>query len=159
MPGTVNSYSNGGHSGGLHLSKYSNLFDPIFQFGVLAGQDLPGSCTFDEDQGSPEFEGLARKSLVPCKPGSYMGDGYVRVSIADVFNSAGIIPGCPEIGAVYLFVVRFYVVLTYIIGAEPVYPGGVRRVIFGETFRVMAIPGIFVVFDQLTYSTVFFGSV
>jgi hypothetical protein len=59
----------------------------------------------------------------------------------------------------YLLVMKLNIITPLVVGAKPVYPCGISSVIIGKTFRVVPIPGVFIIFNHLPYRCIFFDGV
>src|ERR1700744_6053196 len=79
--------------------------------------------------------------------------------IGNIFHHTGIIMRGFKIGAMNLLIMKLNIIPALIVSAKPVYPGGINGVIVSQAFRIMPVPGIFIIFNELPYLCVFFGGV
>jgi hypothetical protein len=61
-----------------------------------------------------------------------------------------------KIGGMHLPVMKLDIISSLVVCAKPIYPGSINGVIIGQAFRIVPVPGIFIIFDELLYCTVFF---
>lgn len=88
-----------------------------------------------------------------------MCNGNIWFQVLDVFYGAGIIMAWFKISVVCGSVMVFNILPANVIGTKPIYPFGIYTVIRSKGFRVVAVPGIFIVFNQLPDSMVFFSRI
>jgi hypothetical protein len=61
-----------------------------------------------------------------------------------------------KIGGMHLPVMKLDIIPPLVVYAKPVYPSGINGIIIGQAFRIVPVPGIFIIFDELLYGPVFF---
>lgn len=88
-----------------------------------------------------------------------MCNGNIGFQVLYIFYRTGIIVAWFKVGVVRGTIMIFNILPANIIGTKPVYLGCINSVVGSKRFWVMAVPGIFVVFNQLADSPVFFGGI
>jgi len=59
----------------------------------------------------------------------------------------------------HLPVMKLNIIPPLVVSAKPVYPGSIKGVIIGQSFRIVPVPGIFIIFNELLYCPVFFRGI